>query len=110
MKANGAQLVVARVRLATPRPLLVCCALPFALLRRRLFSFKVITGTMVGIVSVAVPLYIAEISPARLRGTLGSLSQFLVTIGILSVYVIGRYLSWDGRGWEGAILLIELTY
>ena len=52
--------------------------------------FKVITGTMVGIVSVAVPLYIAEISPARLRGTLGSLNQFLVTIGILSVYVIGR--------------------
>lgn len=44
---------------------------------------RLFVGFAVGIASVSVPLYIAEISPVESRGTLVSLNQFLVTIGIL---------------------------
>lgn len=43
-------------------------------------------GTAIGISSFAVPLYIAEISPARTRGMLVSLFQLLITIGIMVSY------------------------
>jgi sugar porter (SP) family MFS transporter len=43
-------------------------------------------GIAIGISSFAVPLYIAEISPARSRGTLVSLFQLLITIGIFVSY------------------------
>ncbi len=43
-------------------------------------------GIAIGTASFAVPLYIAEISPARVRGSLVSLFQLMVTIGILVSY------------------------
>ncbi len=44
-------------------------------------------GFAIGISSFSVPLYIAEISPARMRGRLVSLFQLLITIGILVSYL-----------------------
>lgn len=44
-------------------------------------------GTAIGVSSFAVPLYIAEISPSRLRGRLVFLFQFMITIGILTSYL-----------------------
>lgn len=43
-------------------------------------------GMAIGVSSFAVPLYIAEISPARTRGILVSLFQLLITIGIMVSY------------------------
>jgi sugar porter (SP) family MFS transporter len=43
-------------------------------------------GIAIGISSFAVPLYIAEISPAKNRGTFVSLFQLLITIGIFVSY------------------------
>jgi sugar porter (SP) family MFS transporter len=43
-------------------------------------------GMAIGVSSFAVPLYIAEISPARTRGVLVSLFQLLITIGIMVSY------------------------
>ena len=40
-------------------------------------------------VSMAVPLYIGETAPAHLRGGLGAVNQFGVTLGILTSYVAG---------------------
>jgi len=47
---------------------------------------RLIGGIGVGIASMVVPLYIAEISPARLRGRMVSCYQFAITIGILVAY------------------------
>ena len=44
--------------------------------------FRVVGGVGVGIASVIAPTYIAEISPARIRGKLGSLQQLAIVTGI----------------------------
>ena len=49
---------------------------------------RFIQGLGVGIVSVASPLYIAEISPTQSRGMLVSFNQLAITIGILIAYVV----------------------
>ncbi len=49
---------------------------------------RFITGLGIGIVSMAVPLYIAEMSPPENRGTLVSLNQLCITIGILLAYIV----------------------
>ncbi len=44
--------------------------------------FRVVGGVAVGIASVIAPAYIAEISPADIRGRLGSLQQLAIVTGI----------------------------
>jgi MFS transporter, SP family, sugar:H+ symporter len=44
--------------------------------------FRVVGGVGVGVASVIAPTYIAEISPARIRGKLGSLQQLAIVTGI----------------------------
>lgn len=56
--------------------------------------FRVLSGLAVGATSVVGPMYISEISPAHRRGTLVSMNQFAITIGIVLAYVID-YLVMD---------------
>ncbi|KAH7524095.1 hypothetical protein FEM48_Zijuj06G0082600 [Ziziphus jujuba var. spinosa] len=42
----------------------------------------------------SVPVYIAEISPQNLRGSLGSVNQLSVTIGIMLAYLLGLFVEW----------------
>lgn len=44
--------------------------------------FRVVGGVGVGVASVIAPAYIAETSPARIRGRLGSLQQLAIVSGI----------------------------
>lgn len=57
-------------------------------------AFRFLGGLAVGGASVVSPMYIAEISPARLRGRLVAITQFNIVLGILlaylSNYIIGR--------------------
>jgi sugar porter (SP) family MFS transporter len=59
-----------------------------------LLGFRLVGGLAVGGASVVAPMYIAEISPARLRGRLVAVMQFNVVLGILlaflSNYLIAR--------------------
>jgi len=60
-----------------------------------LVFFRFLGGLAVGGSSVVSPMYIAEISPARLRGRLVAVTQFNIVLGILlaylSNYIIGRF-------------------
>ena len=62
--------------------------------------FRFIGGLGVGVSSVAAPMYISEVAPARLRGRLVGLFQFNVVLGILiafaSNYLLGEVgdLAW----------------
>ncbi len=47
---------------------------------------RFIGGLAVGVASVLSPMYIAEISPAAIRGRLVSLNQFTIVMGILLTY------------------------
>jgi len=45
-------------------------------------------GLAIGLASVLTPVYIAEISPSKNRGTLVSLNQLAIVVGILSAYLV----------------------
>ena len=47
-----------------------------------LLMFRFIGGAGIGVASMVCPLYISEISPARVRGRMVTLFQFAITIGI----------------------------
>ncbi|SDR20559.1 sugar porter family MFS transporter [Actinopolyspora saharensis] len=53
-------------------------------------------GVAIGVSSLVVPGYIAEMAPPHRRGTLVSLHQFMVTVGILVSYLVGYGLSSTG--------------
>lgn len=50
--------------------------------------YRIIGGVGVGLASAICPMYIAEISPAKIRGTLVSCNQFAIIFGMLVVYFI----------------------
>lgn len=55
--------------------------------------FRVVGGVGVGVASVIAPAYIAETSPARIRGRLGSLQQLAIVTGIFISLAIDYLLA-----------------
>lgn len=53
----------------------------------QLVAYRIIGGVGIGIVSIVSPIYISEVSPAKVRGTLVSLYQLAVTVGFLLAYM-----------------------
>ncbi|MGN0189814.1 MAG: sugar porter family MFS transporter, partial [Candidatus Cryptobacteroides sp.] len=52
-----------------------------------LVAYRIVGGVGIGIVSIVSPIYISEVSPAKIRGTLVSLYQLAVTVGFLLAYL-----------------------
>ena len=59
--------------------------------------YRILGGIGVGLASAVCPMYIAEISPARIRGTLVSCNQFAIIFGMLVVYFV-NYLIRNSLG------------
>lgn len=57
---------------------------------------RLFLGIAIGVSSFTVPLYIAEISPAKVRGMLVSMFQLMVTIGVLVSYLSDLYFADEG--------------
>lgn len=60
-----------------------------------LVIYRIIGGVGIGIVSIVSPIYISEVSPARVRGTMVSFYQLFITIGFLLAYLV-NYLILKG--------------
>ena len=97
-------------------------------------AYRIIGGVGIGLASTQSPVYIAEISPEKVRGKFVSLYQLAIVIGILSAQITNYYLadrviqdtesadilySWNGQyGWRWmfwaeslpAILFFMLTF
>jgi MFS transporter, SP family, xylose:H+ symportor len=58
--------------------------------------FRIIGGIGVGAASIASPMYIAEISPARIRGRMVSVNQFAIVSGMLLVYFVNYFIAQFG--------------
>jgi len=58
--------------------------------------FRIIGGVGVGAASITSPMYIAEISPARIRGRLVSVNQFAIIFGMLVVYFVNYFIVRQG--------------
>ncbi len=54
---------------------------------------RILTGVGVGMASMLSPLYIAEVSPARIRGRLVSVNQFAIVSGIMIVYFVNALVA-----------------
>jgi SP family xylose:H+ symportor-like MFS transporter len=69
--------------------------------------YRIIGGIGVGLASMLSPMYIAEISPAEIRGRLVSFNQFAIIFGMLVVYFVNYFIAkgqpqeWiDTIGWR----------
>ena len=80
---------------------------------------RIFVGFAVGIVNFVVPLYLSEISPKSLRGTLVSLYQWAITAGILFSYFINAIFAQAVYSWRwmlfagvipGLILFIGMCF
>ncbi|WP_067929483.1 sugar porter family MFS transporter [Alicyclobacillus shizuokensis] len=68
---------------------------------------RLIGGLGIGVASMVSPMYISEISPARIRGRLVGTNQLGVVLGILMVYIVNALIAnlhtqtWDQLiGWR----------
>ncbi|CRK16954.1 hypothetical protein BN1708_011893 [Verticillium longisporum] len=52
------------------------------------YAARVISGIGVGMATVIIPMYSAEMAPKNIRGTLGSMFQFFFTMGVMTSYWI----------------------
>ena len=80
---------------------------------------RIVIGIAVGMISFVAPIYLSEIAPEKIRGSLVSLYQLALTAGILLSYLINRIFAnfefnWRWMLGSGAIpaviLLIEILF
>jgi len=70
---------------------------------------RVIGGLAVGIASILSPMYIAEIAPAKYRGSLVSLNQLAIVTGILIAFFTNYMLIGTGEdNWRWMLLVMAL--
>lgn len=67
-----------------------------------LTAMRFVLGIAVGMASVAVPLYIAELAPPHSRGRLVALNQLAITVGILIAY-LANYVLTDSANWRAML-------
>jgi SP family facilitated glucose transporter-like MFS transporter 8 len=60
-----------------------------------IYVARFILGIAIGMVYAVLPMYVGEISEARIRGALGSFLQLLVVVGFLFEYCIGPYVTYQ---------------
>jgi len=71
-----------------------------------LFS-RILGGVAVGVVSILSPMYIAELAPAKYRGSLVSLNQLAIVIGILVAFFSNYLLVGTGvNNWRWMLLVM----
>ncbi len=65
--------------------------------------FRMLGGIGVGVASMASPIYIAEITPARVRGRMVSVNQFAIVTGMLIIYFVNYFIALQGdEAWNVA--------
>ncbi len=69
-----------------------------------LVAARMLGGLAVGAASMLSPLYIAEVSPARLRGRFVSLNQITIILGMLVVSIVNwQIASADDEAWNVSV-------
>jgi len=61
-------------------------------------AYRILGGIGVGLASMLSPMYIAEIAPPRVRGSLVSWNQFAIVFGMLLIYFVNYGISRSGSG------------
>ena len=70
---------------------------------------RMVGGLAVGVASILSPMYIAELSPAKYRGSLVSLNQLAIVIGILIAFFSNYLLVGTGENnWRWMLLVMAV--
>jgi len=77
-----------------------CTGMALAGTQTFFISFRVIGGLAVGAVSVLSPMYVAEVAPPKIRGTLITIYQLAITLGILVAYLVNFALHDLDNNWR----------
>ena len=64
-----------------------------------LIAARVVSGIAIGIASFISPMYIAELVPAKVRGSLVAVNMLAITSGIVIAYLVDYAFS-SSRGWR----------
>jgi len=82
-------------------------------------AFRIIVGFGIGAASMITPMYIAELAPPAIRGSLVTFFQLAVTVGIAVAYWVDLAFANAGMGWRpmfavalipGAFLAIGMLF
>lgn len=65
--------------------------------------FRIVVGFAIGVSSFVAPMYIAEMAPPALRGSLVAFNQLLITAGIAISYWVDLAFASAGMGWRPMI-------
>jgi len=79
-----------------------------------LIASRVVIGLGIGVASAVAPVYISEVAPANMRGSLVTFFQLAVTVGILVAYLVGLAFTDVSGGWRwmlglGAVPAVALA-
>jgi len=77
-----------------------CAGMALAKHQQFFIAFRVLGGLAVGSVSVLSPMYVAEVAPPRIRGTLVTIYQLAITFGILVSYIVNYVLHDVDNNWR----------
>jgi MFS family permease len=73
---------------------------------------RFLVGIGIGLASALVPLYISEVAPTSVRGTLGSTNQLIICLGILGALVANVVLpvtAWRTMFWLSVVPALLLA-
>jgi SP family sugar:H+ symporter-like MFS transporter len=70
--------------------------------------YRLLGGLGIGAASVLAPAYIAEVSPAAMRGRLATLQQLAIVIGLFSAF-LSNYLIASNAGNAESILMLDFA-
>ncbi|MCR3755263.1 MAG: galactose:H(+) symporter [Candidatus Westeberhardia cardiocondylae] len=79
----------------------------FSLNVESLIIARILLGLAVGITSYTAPLYLSEIAPEKIRGSMISMYQLMITIGILVAYLSDTVFSYSGS-WRWMLGIITI--
>jgi sugar porter (SP) family MFS transporter len=79
---------------------LAALACAFSQTAGELIGARFVLGLSVGTASFVSPMYLAELSPKRIRGGLVSFNQLMIVIGILAAYIADFGLKGVGDNWR----------
>lgn len=74
-----------------------------------MYVSRIVAGVCVGVLSLTLPVYLAETIQPEVRGTLGLLPTAFGNIGILLCYLFGTFYEWQALALVGVILSIPFV-
>jgi SP family arabinose:H+ symporter-like MFS transporter len=77
-----------------------CAGMALARTQTFFIGFRILGGLAVGAVSVLSPMYVAEVAPSKIRGTLITVYQLAITMGILISYLVNFALHEVDNNWR----------